>query len=85
MSLISLTLSMINLYQWLLIARVLILSFEPLQDNPIANLLGRICDPYLNIFRGIIPPLAGVIDLNPMLALFTLHLLRILIIRAIMV
>lgn len=31
-----------------------------------------ICDPYLNIFRGIIPPL-GQIDLSPVLAFLALN------------
>lgn len=31
-----------------------------------------ICDPYLNIFRGIIPPLGGTLDLSPILAFLVL-------------
>ena len=32
-----------------------------------------ICDPYLNIFRGIIPPLGGTLDLSPILAFLVLN------------
>lgn len=32
-----------------------------------------ICDPYLNIFRGIIPPLGGTLDLSPILAFIVLN------------
>ena len=31
-----------------------------------------LCDPYLNLFRGIIPPLNGTIDLSPILAFVAL-------------
>jgi YggT family protein len=27
-----------------------------------------LCDPYLNLFRGIIPPLGGTLDFSPILA-----------------
>lgn len=32
-----------------------------------------ICDPYLNIFRGLIPPLGGTLDLSPILAFLVLN------------
>ncbi|MGR3973613.1 MAG: YggT family protein [Candidatus Rhabdochlamydia sp.] len=33
-------------------------------------------DPYLDLFRRLIPPLGGVLDLSPMLAWFALWLLE---------
>lgn len=27
--------------------------------------LGRICDPFLNVFRRIIPPIGGMLDISP--------------------
>lgn len=33
------------------------------------------CDPYLNIFRGIIPPLGGTLDLSPVLGFLLLNAL----------
>jgi YggT family protein len=32
-----------------------------------------LCDPYLNIFRGIIPPLGGSLDFSPILAFLVLN------------
>lgn len=32
-----------------------------------------VTDPYLNLFRGIIPPLGGTLDLSPILAFVTLN------------
>lgn len=31
-------------------------------------LCSTLCDPYLNLFRGIIPPLGGTLDFSPILA-----------------
>jgi YggT family protein len=39
------------------------------------TLCSTICDPYLNIFRGIIPPLGGTLDLSPILAFLVLNAL----------
>jgi YggT family protein len=36
-------------------------------------LCSTICDPYLNLFRGIIPPIGGTIDLSPVLAFLALN------------
>lgn len=41
--------------------------------------LSRCTDPYLNIFRRIIPPIGGVLDLSPMLAYLALQLIEYLI------
>ncbi len=35
-------------------------------------------DPYLNLFRRILPPLGGVLDLSPIIAFFVLKLLEVL-------
>ena len=35
-------------------------------------LCSTLCDPYLNLFRGIIPPIGGTLDLSPVLAFIVL-------------
>ncbi|XP_024371918.1 ylmG homolog protein 2, chloroplastic [Physcomitrium patens] len=62
----SSVLNFLNLYNTVLIAR-LVLTWFPNAPEAIVNPLSTICDPYLNVFRGIIPPL-GTIDLSPILA-----------------
>lgn len=37
--------------------------------------LGRICNPYLNLFRRIIPPIGGMLDISPILAIIVIQLL----------
>ncbi|KAG0631357.1 hypothetical protein M758_1G247000 [Ceratodon purpureus] len=61
----------LNIYNTILIAR-LVLTWFPSAPEAIVNPLSTICDPYLNVFRGIIPPL-GTLDLSPILAFTVLN------------
>lgn len=63
----------LNLYNAALIGR-LILTWFPSPPEAIVGPLATVCDPYLNLFRGIIPPLGGTIDLSPILAFVALDL-----------
>ena len=66
----------ISIYQFILIIRVLLTWFPNLDmSNPILLNLCAITDPYLNFFRGIIPPLGGL-DLSPILAFVLLRVLE---------
>ena len=40
--------------------------------TPAAVQCSTLCDPYLNLFRGIIPPIGGTLDLSPILAFIVL-------------
>ena len=61
------------IYSYLLIIRVLLTWFPNLDwSNPILSNLSAITDPYLNIFRGVIPPIAGI-DISPILAFLLLN------------
>mmetsp|Transcript_17588 Transcript_17588/g.36046 ORF Transcript_17588/g.36046 Transcript_17588/m.36046 type:complete len:178 (-) Transcript_17588:184-717(-) len=60
----------VNIYQNLLIARLLLSWFPAAQGVGALQPLYNVCDPYLNTFRGIIPPLGGI-DFSPIIA-FTL-------------
>ncbi|XWS26475.1 hypothetical protein CRYUN_Cryun26dG0035700 [Craigia yunnanensis] len=51
----------------------LVLTWFPNSPPAIVSPLSTICDPYLNIFRGIIPPLGGTLDLSPILAFLVLN------------
>ncbi|XP_030489625.2 ylmG homolog protein 2, chloroplastic [Cannabis sativa] len=62
----------LNLYNTVLIVR-LVLTWFPNAPPAIVSPLSTICDPYLNIFRGIIPPLGGTLDLSPILAFLVLN------------
>lgn len=64
----------LNIYFALLIIRIL-LSWFPTVNwmNPPFSILSQLTDPYLNLFRSIIPPLGGI-DFSPILAIFLLQI-----------
>ncbi|MFS8886594.1 YggT family protein [Synechococcus sp. H70.2] len=62
----------IVIYNALLIVRILLSWFPQLNwSNPILSVLSQLTDPYLNLFRGIIPPIGGL-DFSPWLAFLLL-------------
>ncbi|TVP68049.1 MAG: YggT family protein [Nodularia sp. (in: Bacteria)] len=65
----------VSFYSLLLIFRVLLTWFPTINwyNQPFAA-LSQITDPYLNLFRSIIPPLGGM-DFSPILAILALNLL----------
>lgn len=36
--------------------------------------LGTLCEPYLGLFRRLIPPIGGMVDITPIIALLVLQL-----------
>ncbi len=53
-----------------------LMSWIPFSAGIIADVyrvLGRICDPYLNLFRRFIPPIGGIVDISPVIALLVLQ------------
>lgn len=65
----------VTFYSYLLIIRVLLTWFPTINwyNQPFAA-LSQITDPYLNLFRSIIPPLGGI-DFSPILAFLALNLI----------
>lgn len=37
------------------------------------NVLAKVCDPYLNLFKKMIPPIGGMVDVTPIIALLVLQ------------
>jgi len=64
-----------EVYTWLLIIRILLTWFPVDPYNPLVQFIARVTDPFLNLFRGLLPPL-GAVDISPILAFFALRLLR---------
>ena len=62
-----------NIYFYMLIAYVLLSWVPNARESFIGQLLGRITEPYLSIFRRFIPPIGGVLDISPIVALFALR------------
>jgi len=68
--------SFLNIYFILLIIRVLLTWFPTVDwsSQPFVT-LSQLTDPYLNLFRSIIPPI-GNIDISSMLAIFLVQFLQ---------
>ncbi len=66
----------LQIYSLVLIIRVLLSWFPNLDwGNPVLSTVSSITDPYLNVFRGIIPPLGGI-DLSAILAFMAISLMQ---------
>lgn len=63
-------------YTVLIFLRIASSWFPAWQRHQFIRFLSFYTDPYLNVFRRIIPPLGGVLDLSPMLAFFALRILE---------
>jgi YggT family protein len=64
----------LSIYNLIITARILLSWFPQAQGIGALQPVYAITDPYLNLFRGIIPPLFGL-DFSPILAFFLLNLL----------
>jgi YggT family protein len=51
-------------------------------SDALLNFLRDVCEPYLRIFRRVIPPV-GMFDFSPIIAIFLLYILQALIVGAI--
>ena len=66
----------LRIYSILLIVRVLLTWFPSIDwSNAALSALCSITDPYLNIFRGVIPPIGGL-DISSILAFLLLNFLE---------
>ena len=72
---VSTVINFIQLYLVLIFVRILLSWFQTTQwASTVISFLAPITDPYLNIFRSIIPPLGGI-DFSAILAIIVLNLI----------
>jgi len=63
----------LSIYLVLLFIRILLSWFPNIDwSNPVFSTISQLTDPYLNLFRSIIPPIGGL-DLSAILAIFALQ------------
>lgn len=63
---------LIEIYSWALIIYILMSWFPNARGTSIGQFLARICEPYLEPFRKIIPPI-GMMDISPIVAFLVLN------------
>jgi YggT family protein len=59
----------------MLFGRILISWFPDFQDNKLVQFVSYYTDPYLNLFRKIIPPF-GMLDISPIFAFLGLGVIE---------
>ncbi len=74
--LVSTLATFVSIYLALLLIRILLSWFPNVNwFDPPFSILSQLTDPYLNVFRNIIPPLGGL-DFSPMLAFLLLSFIQ---------
>jgi YggT family protein len=68
--------TLIEIYTYMLIAYVLLSWLPSARDSFVGEMLGKLCEPYLSIFRRFIPPIGGMIDISPIVALIALRFVK---------
>ena len=71
-------------YILLLMTRVIGSWFPSFLQTSFMHFVMRVTDPYLNLFRRIIPPIGGALDLSPMLGFLVLQFLEKLLVSAVL-
>ena len=74
--LMHLIVQLVDLYTFIIFIYVL-LSWIPTKQGVLQNIdevLGKLCDPYLDLFKRFIPPLGGMVDISPIVAIIVLQL-----------
>ena len=63
-------------YTVLLFVRIVSSWFPSWQGHHLIQFVSFYTDPYLNLFRRLLPPLGGVLDISPILAFFVLRIIE---------
>jgi YggT family protein len=64
------------IYTIFLIVRIVGSWFPAFAHHKIIRFVAFYTDPYLNLFRRVIPPIGGVLDLSPLLGFFALQIME---------
>ncbi|WP_082865760.1 YggT family protein [Paenibacillus crassostreae] len=65
-----------NIYFYMIVIYVLMSWVPNLRENFIGELLTKLVEPYLSTFRRFIPPIMGMLDISPIIALFVLQFIQ---------
>ncbi len=72
---VNIVLTLLEVYSWALIVYILMSWFPNARESSIGQFLGTICEPYLEVFRRVIPPI-GMFDLSAIVGIIVLNLAR---------
>ena len=72
----ALIVGLANAYTMIIFVYVL-MSWIPHNEGVVGDvyrILGKLCDPYLDLFKKLIPPIGGMVDVTPIIAMLVLQL-----------
>ena len=72
----ALIIGLANAYTTIIFIYV-IMSWIPHSTGVVGDvyrILGKLCDPYLDLFKKLLPPIGGMVDITPIIALLVLQL-----------
>lgn len=75
-TIINLIFLAVDIYTWSIIIYILMSWFPGARESSFGELLGKIVEPYLEPFRRFIPPIGGMIDISPIVAILVLNFAR---------
>ncbi len=61
-----------DIYFYMILIYVLMSWLPSVRESFVGEFLGRMVEPYLRPFRRFIPPIGGVLDISPIVALISL-------------
>lgn len=65
--------AIVEIYYWLIIIYILMSWLPNARESSFGEILGKIVEPYLAPFRRFIPPIFGMIDISPIIAIIALR------------
>jgi len=68
-TIINLIFLAVDIYTWSIIIYILMSWFPGARESSFGELLGKIVEPYLEPFRRFSPPIGGMIDISPIVAI----------------
>lgn len=78
---LSIFYKMVDFYSILIVISVLASWVDPMYKMQIFNTIRKLTDPYLRIFKVIIPIGNGAIDISPIIALWILNIIKRLLVK----
>jgi YggT family protein len=69
----SFMLTLKTIYYFMIIAYVFLSWVPNVRESFVGKLLAKVVEPYLTPFRKLIPPIGGMLDISPIVALIALN------------
>ena len=72
----SILVSAVQIYTWILIIYIFMSWIPNARESSIGQMIASIAEPYLAPFRKYIPPIGGMLDISPIVAIFALQFVQ---------